>query len=131
MHSDSLEDLQGPAADVHLLDLFRDYLHACSDDFPTQREPVHFACCGQVLFLSMLDLPFSISPVVTGLMLTLLYGRSGWFANVLAAAKLNIVFAFPGELKQAVWCVMHSTTRTSGSFHPLHSTDQHFSSLCE
>lgn len=52
----------------------------------------------QVLLLSLLDLPFSISPVVTGLMLMLLYGRAGWFAQVLAENSINIVFAFPGRL---------------------------------
>jgi ABC-type sulfate transport system permease subunit len=51
----------------------------------------------QVLLLSLLDLPFSISPVVTGLMLMLLYGRAGWFAQALAENGLTIVFAFPGE----------------------------------
>lgn len=50
----------------------------------------------QVLLLSLLDLPFSISPVVTGLMLMLLYGRAGWFAQALAENGWNIVFAFPG-----------------------------------
>lgn len=64
-------------------------------------------CCAvQVLLLSLLDLPFSISPVVTGLMLMLLYGRSGWFAQVLAENGFNIVFAFPG----ACW---------PGTFRPL------------
>lgn len=51
----------------------------------------------QVLLLSLLDLPFSISPVVTGLMLMLLYGRAGWFAHALADSGLKIVFAFSGE----------------------------------
>ena len=50
----------------------------------------------QVLLLSLLDLPFSISPVVTGLMLMLLYGRAGWFAGALAHYGIPIVFAFPG-----------------------------------
>jgi len=55
----------------------------------------------QVLLLSMLDLPFSISPVVTGLMLMLLYGRAGWFAQALAEHGLSIVFAFPGAVLAA------------------------------
>ena len=46
--------------------------------------------------MSILDLPFAISPVVTGLMLVLLYGRNGWFAPVLDAVGFNVVFAFPG-----------------------------------
>ncbi|KAJ9505900.1 hypothetical protein QJQ45_017095 [Haematococcus lacustris] len=51
---------------------------------------------GKVLLLSVLDLPFSISPVVTGLMLTLLYGRNGWFGPLLQQAGVNVVFAFTG-----------------------------------
>jgi len=50
----------------------------------------------QVLLLSVLDLPFSISPVVTGLMLTLLYGRNGWFGPWLQQAGISVVFAFTG-----------------------------------
>lgn len=38
---------------------------------------------GKTLVLSLLDLPFSISPVVTGLMLVLLYGNNGLFAPLL------------------------------------------------
>jgi len=53
--------------------------------------------CEQVFLLSLLDLPFSISPVVTGLMLTLLYGRNGWFGPMLQQAGINVVFAFTGE----------------------------------
>lgn len=51
---------------------------------------------GKVFLLSLLDLPFSISPVVTGLMLTLLYGRTGWFAALLRETGFNVVFAFTG-----------------------------------
>ena len=50
--------------------------------------------------MSILDLPFAISPVVTGLMLVLLYGRNGWFAPVLDAVGFNVVFAFPGALPE-------------------------------
>jgi ABC-type sulfate transport system permease subunit len=52
----------------------------------------------QVFLLSLLDLPFSISPVVTGLMLTLLYGRNGWFGPLLQQLGVNVVFAFTGQL---------------------------------
>lgn len=55
------------------------------------------AIASQVFLLSLLDLPFSISPVVTGLMLTLLYGRNGWFGPFLQTIGFNVVFAFTGE----------------------------------
>lgn len=51
---------------------------------------------GRALLLSIIDLPFAISPVVAGLMLVLLYGRNGWFGPALQAANIKIIFAFPG-----------------------------------
>jgi len=51
---------------------------------------------GRALLLSIIDLPFAISPVVAGLMLVLLYGRNGWFGPALESADIKIIFAFPG-----------------------------------
>lgn len=51
---------------------------------------------GRAFLITLLDLPFSISPVVAGLMLVLLYGRNGWFGSLLQANGLNIIFAVPG-----------------------------------
>ena len=47
---------------------------------------------GRALLLSLIDLPFSISPVVAGLMLMLIFGRQGW----LGSWNLRVIFAFPG-----------------------------------
>lgn len=51
---------------------------------------------GRAFVLSLIDLPFSISPVVAGLMIVLLYGRTGWFGGWLQANDIQIIFAFPG-----------------------------------
>ncbi|AKG24028.1 sulfate ABC transporter permease subunit CysW [Calothrix sp. 336/3] len=51
---------------------------------------------GRALLLSIIDLPFSISPVVAGLMIVLLYGRNGWFGSWLQAHDIKIIFSFPG-----------------------------------
>lgn len=53
---------------------------------------------GRALLISILDLPFSISPVVAGLMIVLLYGRNGWFGPWLQSSDIKIVFAIPGML---------------------------------
>jgi sulfate transport system permease protein len=53
---------------------------------------------GRALVLSIIDLPFSISPVVAGLMILLVYGRNGWLGPLLQDLDLKIVFAFPGML---------------------------------
>ncbi|MBD2267763.1 sulfate ABC transporter permease subunit CysW [Anabaena sp. FACHB-1391] len=51
---------------------------------------------GRAIVLSIIDLPFSISPVVAGLMIVLLYGKQGWFGLWLEALDIKIIFAFPG-----------------------------------
>lgn len=51
---------------------------------------------GRTLLLSIIDLPFSISPIVTGLMLVSLYGRNGLLAPVLQSLDIKIIFSFPG-----------------------------------
>jgi sulfate transport system permease protein len=51
---------------------------------------------GRAIVLSIIDLPFSISPVVAGLMIVLLYGRQGWFGLWLQSHDIQIIFAFPG-----------------------------------
>ncbi|MBE9096672.1 sulfate ABC transporter permease subunit CysW [Tychonema sp. LEGE 07203] len=51
---------------------------------------------GRTLLISILDVPFAISPVIAGLMIVLLYGRVGWFGPWLDAANIRVIFAFPG-----------------------------------
>ncbi len=51
---------------------------------------------GRTLLISVLDLPFSISPVVVGLMMILLYGNKGWLGGWLQSIGLKIIFAWPG-----------------------------------
>ncbi|MGN6363826.1 sulfate ABC transporter permease subunit CysW [Asticcacaulis taihuensis] len=51
---------------------------------------------GKSLLLSVLDLPFSISPVISGLVWILLFGAQGWFGFLLRDHDIKIVFALPG-----------------------------------
>lgn len=51
---------------------------------------------GRTLLLSAIDLPFSISPVVAGLTIILLYGKDGWIGNLLASLNIKVLFAIPG-----------------------------------
>ncbi len=51
---------------------------------------------GKTLLLSIIDLPFSISPVVAGMMLVLLYGNAGLLGPWLQEHDIKIVFAWPG-----------------------------------
>jgi sulfate/thiosulfate transport system permease protein len=52
---------------------------------------------GRTLLMTALDLPFAVSPVVAGLMFVLLYNlRTGYFAPLLNAIGLKVIFAWPG-----------------------------------
>ena len=51
---------------------------------------------GRTLLLSILDVPFSISPVVAGLMMILLYGDRGWFGGILQTIGVKVIFSLPG-----------------------------------
>jgi sulfate/thiosulfate transport system permease protein len=53
---------------------------------------------GRAFVISILDVPFSVSPVVAGLMIVLLYGRNGWFGPFLEAHNIKIIFALPGMI---------------------------------
>lgn len=53
---------------------------------------------GKSLLITMIDLPFSVSPVIAGLMFVLLFGSRGWFAPWLQALDLQIIFAVPGVI---------------------------------
>jgi sulfate/thiosulfate transport system permease protein len=66
---------------------------------------------GRVVVLSIIDLPFSISPVVAGLMIVLLYGRNGWFGPWLQAHDLKIIFAFPGMVLATAFVSMPFVAR--------------------
>lgn len=51
---------------------------------------------GKNLLITLIDLPFSVSPVVAGLVFVLLFGLQGFFGPWLAAHDVKIIFAFPG-----------------------------------
>ncbi|MBV9999543.1 MAG: sulfate ABC transporter permease subunit CysW [Verrucomicrobia bacterium] len=55
-----------------------------------------FAFPGKSLLITLIDLPFAVSPVVSGLIYVLLFGANGWLGPLLAAHHLKIIFAVPG-----------------------------------
>lgn len=61
---------------------------------------------GRALLISIIDLPFSISPVVAGLMLVLLFGNRGWFGPLLEASGIQIIFALPGIVLATIFVTM-------------------------
>ena len=51
---------------------------------------------GKTFLVTLIDLPFSVSPVVAGLVYVLVFGMQGWFGETLANHDIPILFALPG-----------------------------------
>src|SRR5206468_349121 len=51
---------------------------------------------GKTALVSLIELPFSVSPVVSGLVFVLLFGAQGWFGPWLERNDIHIIFALPG-----------------------------------
>ncbi len=53
---------------------------------------------GKSVLITLIDLPFAVSPVVAGLVFILLFGAQGWFGPWLSAHEVKIIFAVPGMI---------------------------------
>jgi sulfate transport system permease protein len=58
---------------------------------------------GKAFLTTLVDLPFSVSPVVVGLMYVLVFGAHGWFGPWLAEHNIKIIFAIPGIVLATVF----------------------------
>jgi sulfate transport system permease protein len=68
---------------------------------------VRYRFPGKRLLNALLDVPLSVSPIVVGLALVLVYGgRSGWFGPTLESAGLQIIFAEPGMVMATVFVAL-------------------------
>jgi sulfate transport system permease protein len=51
---------------------------------------------GKQFLITLIDLPFSVSPVIAGLVFVLLFGAQGWFGPTLRENDIQVIYAFPG-----------------------------------
>src|SRR6201989_403618 len=51
---------------------------------------------GKTFLISLIDLPFSVSPVISGLVFVLLFGAQGFFGPLMQAHNIQVLFAVPG-----------------------------------
>lgn len=58
---------------------------------------------GKALLITLIDLPFSVSPVVSGLIFVLMFGASGWAASITESLNVQIIFALPGIVLATVF----------------------------
>jgi sulfate transport system permease protein len=68
---------------------------------------VRYEFPGKRLLSALLDMPLSVSPIVVGLALVLVYGgRTGWFGPALESAGLQVIFAVPGMVMATVFVAL-------------------------
>ncbi|WP_426030230.1 sulfate ABC transporter permease subunit CysW [Caulobacter sp. DWP3-1-3b2] len=58
---------------------------------------------GKALLITLIDLPFSVSPVVAGLMYVMVFGLQGWFGERLIDHDIKIIFATPGIILATIF----------------------------
>lgn len=58
---------------------------------------------GKNVLLTLIDLPFSVSPVISGLIYVLVFGLQGWFGEWLRDHDLRVIFAVPGIVLATVF----------------------------
>ena len=61
---------------------------------------------GRAVLTALIALPFSVSPVISGLVYVLLFGAQGWFGPLLSHNGIQIVFALPGIVLAALFVTL-------------------------
>jgi sulfate transport system permease protein len=62
-----------------------------------------FAFPGKQFLITLIDLPFSVSPVIAGLIYVLVFGAQGWFGPWLSEHDIKIIFAVPGIVLASIF----------------------------
>jgi len=66
---------------------------------------------GKSALITVIDLPFSVSPVISGLVFVLLFGAQGWLGPWLAEHGVKIIFALPGMVLATVFVTLPFVAR--------------------
>ena len=67
---------------------------------------------GRGLLITLIELPFSVSPVISGLVWVLLFGANGWFGPAFDRAGIRVIFAIPGLVLATTFVTFPFVVRT-------------------
>jgi sulfate/thiosulfate transport system permease protein len=84
---------------------------------------------GKALLITLIDLPFSVSPVVAGLMLVVLFGLQGFFGQWLSDHNIKIIFAVPGIVLATIFVTFPFVARELIPLMQATGTDQEQAAL--
>lgn len=88
-----------------------------------------FSFKGKSLLLSLIDLPFAVSPVVSGLVYVLLFGARGLFGPWLLEHDVQIIFAVPGMVLATVFVTFPFVARELIPLMQAQGSDQEYAAL--
>jgi sulfate/thiosulfate transport system permease protein len=84
---------------------------------------------GKQLLITLIDLPFSVSPVISGMIFVLLCGRQGVFGSWLAGHEIKIVFALPGIVLATIFVTFPYVARELIPLMQAQGTDEEEAAL--
>ncbi len=66
---------------------------------------------GRSVLITLIDLPFAVSPVIAGMLFVLLFGAQGWLGPWLAEREIRVIFAIPGIVMASVFVTVPFVAR--------------------
>jgi sulfate transport system permease protein len=84
---------------------------------------------GKNLLVTLIDLPFAVSPVISGLVFVLLFGLQGWFGSWLSEHDIKIIFAVPGMVLATIFVTFPFVARELIPLMQEQGNDEEFAAL--
>ena len=84
---------------------------------------------GKSLLTTLIDLPFAVSPVISGLVYVLVFGAQGWFGPWLIAHNIRIIFAVPGIVLATAFVTFPFVARELIPLMQAQGTDEEYSAV--
>jgi sulfate transport system permease protein len=88
-----------------------------------------FRFSGKSLLTTLIDLPFAVSPVISGLVFVLVFGAQGWFGPWLIAHNLRVIFAVPGIVLVTTFVTFPFVARELIPLMQAQGTDEEYSAV--
>jgi len=88
-----------------------------------------FSFPGKSLLLTLIDLPFAVSPVISGLIYVLVFGAQGWFGSWFSDHDIKIIFAVPGIVLATTFVTFPFVAREIIPLMQAQGTDEEYAAI--
>jgi len=88
-----------------------------------------FKFWGKSILTTLIDLPFAVSPVISGLVYVLVFGAQGWFGPWLIAHNVRVIFAVPGIILATAFVTCPFVARELIPLMQAQGTDEEYSAV--